>query len=191
MATTTARDTYNANQMRLVTLRARMSELWAFADAGQPVDDVELVKVEAQVRILEAAGHRQQLAAIAEQGAENEASWAAVETDRLARYRALLADLLVDIPAADQLLAQVALKADRITRLLNEHAADQLRPAHLASSRRQEMLRVAGQPMNDYDAGSVILALAGTALGHTDARSWGQFTEQFGRIRKDLQLPAT
>jgi len=169
-------------------LRARIGETWASVDEGVQVDLVALGEQERLLEMLDRQMPRLQVAAQAEQGAEQVRLYHEAREAEMDQYTANSAAVMAAFTAADVAVKHLADVADQRARHI-AHVLAIPKPTTLITAdyvARSTELRVGDKQLWEVDPGDAVLSVAGAALASLPGRPWPQHAEEFRRIRAGL-----
>jgi len=196
--TTAARDRLAAGQQRVAALNAQVAGMWSAAAAGTDVNPATLVNAEAEAAVATRMLPTFQTLAAAEVEAEQRATWATAEAGALAEHQQLATDLAARLDTARTAMAAVVDAALAVDRQAERFALDARRPPVLVDGYPQQHTdrhrTTSGETIRGVGAGDAVLALAADGLDYCadrGERAWGEYHQQFVRIRTDAVLPAS
>jgi len=195
--TTIARDRLRDAQQKAGDLRSRIAELWADAESGGEADPAAITTAEAEVAVADRLTAVLQRAALAEQVAEQQAAWEQVESDILAEYQVMSADLLDGLDTARASMTELANQAEALHAHLAAFVADPRRPPKLGPDGTVQQLlgswersTISGVTMRAPSGVDAVLAVAAEEVERlTGGRANTPLAEQLRRIRAATTFP--
>jgi len=196
--TTAARDKLRDAQQRAGDLRARIAEFWAVAESGGEVDAVAVTTAEAELNVADRMTPSLQRLAQAEVAAEQQAAWAEVEADTLARYKRLSAQFLDGLDTARASMTELANQAEALHAHLDGFTGDPRRPPKRGPDGTVQGLlgswersTISGVTMHAPTGVDVVLSVAAEEVDRlTNGRGDSLVVAQLHHVRASTKFPA-